>query len=47
MIKEYRKYFYKQIYDLFYSQLNKIAIEFNLDINELENEYLNNFKEFL
>ena len=46
MITEYRKYFYKKIYDLFYSQLNKIAIEFNLDINELDAEYLNYLKEY-
>lgn len=47
MIDEYRKFYYTEIYKLFYEQLQKIANEHNLDINELEKEYLNFFKKYL
>lgn len=47
MFEDFKKYYYQSIYNLFKKQLEKIAIEFNLDINELEELYLSDFKEYL
>lgn len=47
MIEEFKKYYYTQIYELLKTELKKIAEEFNLDYNELENTYLNDFKKVL
>lgn len=47
MIKEFRKYYYTSIFNLFKEQLINIANEFNLDYKELEELYLSEFKEYL
>lgn len=47
MIKEFRKYYYKSIFELFKKELQKIATEFNLEYEELENTYLFEFKKNL
>jgi len=47
MLEEYRKFYYRSIYNLIKEQLVKISIEFNIDINELEKLYLTDFKEYL
>ena len=43
MIDEFRKYYYTQIFKLIQTELKKIAEEFQLNYQELENEYLHHF----
>lgn len=47
MLNEYRKYYYKSIFELLKKELEKIANEFNLDYQQLEDEYLSDFKKYL
>lgn len=47
MIEEFRKYYYNSIFQLFKQELEKIANEFNLDYQELEDLYLSDFKKYL
>lgn len=47
MLEDFRKYYYVAIYELFKNELKKIADEFNLDYQKLEDDYLSDFKKYL